>query len=232
MNHIEEVVALPDPQTQPMVHPLDLPEARTLFRRGWLVGALTSLPVAALVAAIVAYAGRNAVGPIAVFLALVVFGTLARRWFTDRAWDYIPRKRQDRERPLPALWDLGSAGILALVLGGALLLVVFRLGRDDVPVDVRSYTFGMAVVVAVLVLADAALGLVRAPVRRRALAGLPGAAVVAVATVLAWVRWFDGDADGGLVFWGALTMAAAAILAGAAQMWDRRRTAAAEQKAG
>jgi hypothetical protein len=101
MNDMDEIVALPDPETQPLVHPLDLPEARALFRNGWLVGAVTSLPVAALIAGIVAYAGRNAIGPILVFLALVGFGTLARRWYTDRAWDYIPRKRQDRDRPLP-----------------------------------------------------------------------------------------------------------------------------------
>jgi hypothetical protein len=227
MNDIEEVVALPDPEIQPLVHPLDLPAARTLFRHGWLVGALTSLPVAALVAAIVGYAGRNAVGPIAVLLALVVFGTLARRWFTDRAWDYIPRKRQDRTRPLPVTWDLASSGILALVLGAALLLVVFRLGRDDVPADVRSYTFGMFAVVAVLVLADAALGLVRPSSRRRALAGLPGTLVVAAAAILAYVRWFDGQsADGSLLFWGAITMVGAAVVAGAVQLWERRRARA------
>jgi hypothetical protein len=223
VNDIEEVVALPDPSTQPLVHPLDLPEARTLFRRGWLVGAISSLPVAALIAAVVAYAGRNAVGPIAVFLALTVFGTLARRWYTDRAWDYIPRKRQDRARALPAAWELASAGILALVLGVALLLVVFRLDHGDVPVDVRSYTFGMCAVAALLVLADAVFGLMRSASRRRALAGLPGAAVVVGATVLAYVLWFDGNADAGLLFWGAVTMAAAAVLAGAARLWERRR---------
>jgi hypothetical protein len=227
MNDIEEVVALPDPSTQPLVHPLDLPEARTLFRRGWLVGAVSSLPVAALIAAVVAYAGRNAVGPIAVFLALTVFGTLARRWYTDRAWDYIPRKRQDRGRPLSQWWDIASAGVLALVFGAALLLIVVRLGRDDVPLDVRSYTFGMCAVAALLVVADAVIGLVRASGRRRALASLPGVAVVAVATILAYARWFDGNAGASELLWGALTMAGVAVLAGAGRLWDRRRRAAA-----
>ncbi|UQU66742.1 hypothetical protein COUCH_10950 [Couchioplanes caeruleus] len=224
---MEEIVALPDPATQPLVHPLDLPEARALFRRGRLVAALTSLPVAALVAAIVAYLGRGWAGPVAVFLALTVFGALAARWFTDRAWDYVPRKRQDRARPLPPSWELGSAAVLALVLGVALLLVVFRLDDADVPVEVRAYTFGMCAVAALLVLGDAVVGLARPSGRRRALAALPGAAVVVAATILAYAMWFDGDARSPEILWGAVTMAGAAVLAGAGRLWDRRRVAAA-----
>jgi hypothetical protein len=227
MNAMHEDVDLPDLETQPLVHPLDLPEARRQFRNGWLVGVLTSLPVATLIAAIIGYLGRTAVGPIAVFLALVVFGALASRWSTDRSWDYIPRKRQDRDRPLPRLWDIVSGGVLALVLGIALVLIVVRLGRDDVPLDVRSYTFGTCVVAALLVVADAAFGLIRPSGRRRALASLPGVAVVVVATILAYGRWFDGNAGATELFWGALTMAAAAVIAGAGRLWERRRIAAA-----
>jgi hypothetical protein len=222
---IREEVELPDPETQPLVHPLDLPEARVQFRNAWLIGACTSLPVATLVAAILAYVGRTAVGPIIAFVALVVFGTLATRWSTARAWDYIPRKRQDRDRPLPALWDIASSGILALVFGVALLLIVFRLERDDVPLDVRAFTFGMCVVAAVLVVADVVFGLIRSARRRRALAGLPGALVVAAATILAFVLWFDGDAGSPELLWGAVTMAAAAVIVGATRLWERRRTA-------
>jgi hypothetical protein len=222
---MEELVDLPDPQTQPLVHPLDLPEARTDFRNGWLVGSATSLPVAALVAGIIAYLTRNAIAPIVAFLALTVLGALASRWFTNRAWDYIPRKRQDRDRPLPRSWDLGAAAILALALGAALLLIVFRLDDADVPLDVRSFTFGMCVVAALLVVADTVFGLLRPAGRRRALASLPGVAVVAVATVLAWTAWFDGDANSSLLFWGAVSMAAAGVLAGAGRLWERRRTA-------
>lgn len=226
-DEIREEVDLPDPQVQPLVHPLDLPAARGPFRTGWLIGACTSLPVAALVAAIIGYAAGSVVGPIAAFLALVVFGTLASRWFTARAWDHIPRKRQDRGRPLPRLWEVGSAAVLALVLGVALLLVVFRLDDGDVPIPVRSFTFGMCVVAALLVVADAVLGLLRPGTRGRALAGLPGMLVVAVATTLAWAIWFDGDADTEMLFWGAVTMAGAAVLVGAGRLWDRRRSVAA-----
>jgi hypothetical protein len=222
---MEEIVDLPDPATQPLVHPLDLPEARTEFRNGWLVGAATSLPVAALVAGIIAYLSRGVVGPIAVFLALTVFGTLASRHCLNRAWDYIPRKRQDRDRPLPRSWDLAAGAILALALGAALLLIVVRLDDADVPVDVRSFTFGGCALAALLVVADAVFGLLRPARRTRALASLPGVAVVAVAAVLAWTAWFDGDANGPLLFWGALTVAVAGVLAAAGKLWERRRAA-------
>jgi O-antigen/teichoic acid export membrane protein len=228
---MREQVDLPDPEVQPLVHPLDLPEAGRLFRLGRLLTACTSVPVAALLAAVVGYASGNAIGPIALFLVMVVLGTLAARWYTDRAWDYIPRKRQDRERPLSRRWDVLSGGVLALVLGVVLLLVVFRLDGADVRADVRSYTFGMAAVAAVLVLADTAIGLSRSAGRRRALASLPGVTVVVLATVLAYAVWFDHDADAALVFWGALTMAAVAILAGAHRLWERRRAAGARVSA-
>ena len=220
---IREEVDLPDPAVQPLVHPLDLPAARRSFRTGRLIAALTSLPVSALVAAIIGYASRSVLPPIIAFLALAVLGAAASRWFTDRSWDHIPRKRQDRGRPLPGSWEIASAAVLALVLGVALLLVVFRLVDADVPLTVRSWTFGMCAVAALLVLADAVTGVLRPASRRRAVAGLPGALVVAAATGLAWATWFDGDADTVNLFWGAVTMAVAAVLVGAARLWDRRR---------
>jgi hypothetical protein len=222
---MQETVTLPDPAVQYQVHPLDLPESRGPFRNAHLVAAFTGLPVATLIAAVVGYLGHTWVAPIAVFLALSIFGALAARWFTDRAWDYIPRKRQDRGRPLPRLWEIGSAAVLALVLGVALLLIVFRLDHGDVPVPVRAFTFGSCAVAALLVVADAVAGLVRPAGRRRALASLPGVAVVVLATILAYGRWFDGDADSTDILWGAVSMAAAAVIVGAARLWDRRRSA-------
>jgi hypothetical protein len=220
---IREEVELPDPEVQRLVHPLDLPRARGQFRTAWLIGALTSVPVAALVAAIVAYATRSPGPPIIVFLALAVLGAVASRWHRERSWDYIPRKRQDRDRPLPRLWDIASAGVLALVFGVALLLIVFRLDDGDVSAEVLSFTFGMGAVAALLVVGDTVIGLIRPAGRRRALAGLPGAVVVVAATVLAWTMWFDGDTDATLLFWGAVSMAAAGVLAGAGRLWERRR---------
>jgi hypothetical protein len=220
---IREEVDLPDPEVQRLVHPLDLPQARAQFRAAWLIGALTSVPVAALVAAIVAYATRSPGPPIIVFFALAVIGALASRWHRERSWDYIPRKRQDRDRPLPRVWDVVSSGVLALVFGIALLLIVFRLDDGDVSAEALSFTFGMGAVAALLVVGDTAIGLIRPIGRARTLAGLPGAVVVTGATVLAWATWFDGDADTTMLFWGAVSMAAAGVLVGAGKLWDRRR---------
>lgn len=223
---IREEIELPDPAVQPLVHPLDLPEARSSFRRGRLIGAFTSLPVAALLAALVGYLGHTVVGPIALFVALVVIGTVAGRCDIGRSWDFIPRKRQDRGRPLPQSWDLVSAGVLALVLGGALLVVVFRLDHDDVPVEVRAFTFGGAAVATLLVVADVVLGLLRRADRRRALAGLPGAVVVVAATVLAYARWFESSPGSANLLWGAATVSVVALAVGVARLWDRGRATA------
>jgi Na+/proline symporter len=113
----------------------------------------------------------------------------------------------------------------AVVLGVALLLIVYRLDGTDVTVDVRSYTFGMCAVAALLVLGDVLAGLTRRASRRRALAGLPGMLVVVAATSLAWTQWFAGDVDGTPLFWGAVTMAAVGVVVGATKLRNRRRPA-------
>ena len=64
MNDINELVDLPDPATHPLVHPLDLPQARRPFRTAWLIGALTSPPVAALVAVIIWFASHSYLVPL------------------------------------------------------------------------------------------------------------------------------------------------------------------------
>lgn len=64
---IPEIVDLPDPAVRPLVHPLDVPPARRLFRAATVVGALTGpyagLGLAALVwfasASLAAAAGRR-----------------------------------------------------------------------------------------------------------------------------------------------------------------------------
>lgn len=222
---IREDVTLPDPAVQPLVHPLDLPEARPLYRNARLFAAFTGFPVAALIAAIIAYLTRHVMPPLVVVLSLTIFGALSERWYTERAWDYIPRKRQDRDRPPPKAWEIGSSAVLALVLGVALLLVVVRLDDPDVTLQIRSFTFGGCAVAAGFVVVDVLAGLLRPSARRRALAGLAGMLVVVAATILAWTRWFAGDADTVQVFWGAATLTGVAVVTGAIKLWGRRRAA-------
>ncbi|MEU1396412.1 hypothetical protein ABZ403_10165 [Micromonospora zamorensis] len=223
MNPMEEIVVLPDPEVQPLVHPLDVPEARRLIRGSRVVVAVTSPPTALLLAALIGYAGRSFVVPAVVFAVLVVVGTLAGRWLADRAWDYIPRSRQDHARPLPQRWEVASAAVLALILGVALLVIVFRLGHVDVSLDIRSFSYGMCAIVALLVVADAVTGLLRRAARRRAVAALPGVVVVTGVTLVAYPVWFDGNASRSLLIQGAALMAVIAVLALAGRRWSESR---------
>jgi hypothetical protein len=144
MNDVTELVELPDPATHPLVHPLDVPQARRPFRTAWLIGALTSPPVGALAAVIIWFASHNYLAPLLAGAAIIVFGQLASRVYREQAWAFIPRKRQDRQRPLPMAWELGSGLALAVVLAVALLLVTFRLNQPDVSAQVREFTFAWA----------------------------------------------------------------------------------------
>jgi hypothetical protein len=223
MNDINELVDLPDPATHPLVHPLDLPPARRPFRIAWLIGALTSPPVAALAAVIIWFASHNYLVPLIAGAAILGFGQLASRVYQDQAWAFIPRRRQDRQRPLPALWELGAGLALGIVLALALVLVAFRLDRPDVSVQVREFTFGMSAAAGLLVLVDVAARLLRhrGRERGRALYPLPGAVAVLGSLAVAYGVLFgsSGPSSLGTVLWGAAAM----LVAGAAVgIWKLR----------
>ena len=138
MNDLEELVDLPDPAVRPLVHPLDVREARKPFRTSWLIGALTSPAVGLSVATIIWFGTHSYVVPLIAGVAIVGLGALTGRVFQDQAWAFIPRRRQDRQRSLPLPWELGSALVLAAVLSVALLLLALRLDRPDVSAGVRE----------------------------------------------------------------------------------------------
>lgn len=218
MNDVNELVDLPDPSAQPLVHPLDLPQARRPFRTSWLIGALTSPPVAALVAVIIWFTSRSYLVPLIAGAATVGLGRLASRFYEDQAWAFIPRRRQDRQRPLPALWELGAGLALAAVLAVALLLAAFRLDQPDVSVGVREFTFGMSAAAGLLVLADFAARLVRSRgrERRRVLYPLPGVVAVLGSLAAAYGVLFgsSGPSSPGTVLWGAAAMLVAGAVVG------------------
>lgn len=216
MNDIAELVHLPDPAVQPLVHPLDLPEARGHFRRWWLIGVLTSPPVAFCVAALVWFASQSYVVPLIAAGALVVVGVLASHLLSDEAWAYIPRRRQDRARPLPISWDLGSAVLVAALLAAVLVLVAFRLSQPDVAPQVRAFTFGMGAAVGlmeVVKFVDRVLRQ-RGSGRRAALLTLPGVLVVGGCLALAYDLLFGtaGPSSVALTAWGGAFMLLMALL--------------------
>jgi hypothetical protein len=189
MSSLTEIVDLPDPAVQPLVHPLDLPEARKHFRRSWLIDSATGPGVAACLAALVWFAGNNFVAPVIAGAAVLVFGRLASGYSAREAWAFIPRKRQDRERLLPWTWRLGSGLTLAVLLAAALVLTAIRLNRPDISDPVREVTFGLSVVAAALVAGDQIIRLVRR--RPEALGMLPGTIAVLGAVFAAYTILFD-----------------------------------------
>lgn len=197
---ISELVDLPDPDVQPLVHPLDLPEARRAFGRYWLIATLTDPPVGLCVGGLLWFAMHSPVVPVIVGLLIVALGWFARRPCLDTAWAFIPNKRQDRQRPLPLGLDLASRALFALLFAAGLLLVAARLARPDIVAGVREVTFGMGVAAGLLLVGQFA---VRGPARERLL-GLP--LVVAVLAVIgaAYVILFahTGVPSVSLVLWG------------------------------
>ncbi|HEY0804148.1 MAG TPA: hypothetical protein VGD84_03755 [Pseudonocardiaceae bacterium] len=196
MNDITEIVDLPDPSVQPLVHPLDLPPARPEFRRSWLVGAFASPAVGLCVAALIWFAGHSYLPPVIAGVAIIVIGAFGGHYFARRAWDFIPRRRQDRHRPLPVSWDLSASLVSAAALFVTMLLVANRLGQSDVSSTVRDVTFGIAAAVAFLMVIEFAGRLVSA--RRQALLSLPCVAAVLGIVVIAY-RDFSGSA---VTWWG------------------------------
>lgn len=210
MNQVSELVDLPDPAMQLLVHPLDLAVARRLFRYSWLIGMLTSPAVALAVAAITWFLTQSFVVPLIVGAVIVVSGTLASRFYRDEAWAFIPRKRQDRARPLPAAFELTSGLVLASLLVGAVVLVGLRLADSGVPRNVRELTFGMAAGTGVVVALDL-IAKLRGSAGQRALPStLPVLAALAACFVIANRALFgaSGFAFDGLAFWGAVAMLA------------------------
>jgi putative flippase GtrA len=195
MNTITELVDLPDSAVQPLVHPLDLPDARGQFRTSWLISTLTNPAVGLCIAAIIWFGSHSYVVPLIAGAAIIGFGAIASRFFRDEAWAFIPRKRQDRRRPLPRAWEFGSGLLLAAVLAVALLLVAFGLHQPDVAAGVREFTFGMAAAVGLLVAVDS---LYRVRTNRGTEMGgalfiLPGAVAVIASIALAYVILFGSS---------------------------------------
>jgi hypothetical protein len=151
----------------------------------------------------------------------------------EQAWAFIPRKRQDRQRPLPMSWELGSGLALAVVLAVALLLATFGLDQPDVSVQAREFTFGMGAAAGLLVMVDFAAKLLgsRGPALRRVLYPLPGVLAVAGSLAVAYGVLFGsaGPDEPATVLWGAAAMLVAGAGVG---IWCRPRRPSSRAVAG
>lgn len=221
MSDIAELVDLPDPAVQPMVHPLDLAEARPPFRTGWLIGVLSGPAVAIAVGVVAWWLSRNFVIALIAGSSLVVIGTVASRSILEQAWAYIPRKRQDRRRVLPMAWELVAGVALGASLAVTIVLVAARLAEPDIEPGVRQFAIGSGIVAVALVLLDMLSGVVlhRGPAARRPWFVLPvTVAIVASAAIAYGLLTPTGGLDGsGAALLGALTMAVVGV---AAQVWQ------------
>ncbi|MBO0684245.1 MAG: hypothetical protein J2P45_13880 [Candidatus Dormibacteraeota bacterium] len=220
MNDLVELVDLPDPSVQQLVHPLDLAPARSHFRRWWLVGALTSPPVALCLAALLWFASQSYVVSVIVGLAIIASGALAGRCLEDEAWAFIPRKRQDHGRRMPISWELGQAALLATLWGAVLLLVAYKLGQlqfgqPDAAPFLRAFLFGMGEIACLLEVGKVVDRIVwpRAGGRGEALQVLPGAVVAVGCVVVAYHLLFGqgGPSSVAVVGWGAVVMSVMAM---------------------
>lgn len=155
---LHEAVELPDPAQQRYVHPVDLPEARGLSLRGWWFGRLASIPVVVAVGALVWAIGGSLFGAAAAALSTFLIGYFVSRWFTKRAWDYIPRKRQDVDREP---WAVAAAAIDAVALVVIALAVLLSLQHHPIPDEVVAYSIGAGFGIVVLQLVELLVAIVR-----------------------------------------------------------------------
>jgi hypothetical protein len=158
MNPVPELVALPDPTVTPLVHPVDLPDARRPFLVGLLVANVAG-PLAALAAAAATWAAvrLSLLAAVAGGIALGVGYIVAERYYRD-AWAHIPRKRQDRDRELPLGWDLvGRTGKLTVLL--------FCLGLAESAARLSAYVREFVVALLTIMVVGTAVHIVVAAIR-------------------------------------------------------------------
>lgn len=159
MNDMHEAVSLPDSAVKRLVHPTDLAEARALYLRGWWFGRLCSLPIVVAIGAVVWTLSGNLLASLAAPISTFAIALTASRWHEARAWDFIPRKRQDREGA--GSWRLLAAALDAVALLVAAGAVIVAVNNTPVSHGVVAYAVGSGLGVAVLQIVEIALAVVR-----------------------------------------------------------------------
>ncbi|GAA3270183.1 hypothetical protein [Paenarthrobacter aurescens] len=160
MNPIEEKIQLPDPDTQFLVHPVDLPGARKEFLTGWWLGIVATPQVYTALLAFFWAVSNNYVTPVLVPLVMVVIAGWVSSKLTRGAWDYIPRKRHDKERQITFM-TIAASLITSLALFAALLIfMAWTVSQDLVP-GFSAYPLGMGAAIVVIMAGELLVKLMR-----------------------------------------------------------------------
>lgn len=113
---------------------------------------------------------------------MLVAGWISSK-LTRGAWDYIPRKRHDKERRIPVLLIGGGALIKSsALLVGLIVFMVWSTSQDFVP-GFSAYPLGMGAAIVVIMLGE----LVAKLLRRRTLDLVPEALSIVVVVVAVWM---------------------------------------------
>ena len=225
MKPIEEQVHLPDPVQQFLVHPLDLPEARKEYLTGWWLGiAATPQVFTALLAALWAVS-NNRVTPVIIPLALTVIAGFVGAQLTRAAWEFIPRRRHDRQRRLGQL-AFAAAVIKALSLLTGLVIFLYWADAQGFSGGFSSYPLGMGAALALILAVDLAVGLGRGRTKGADILGSLLTLLVSAGAVWGGFALLSGGA-GGLQWVGLLAGAATLVMVWAGWLvysaWQTRR---------
>lgn len=161
MNPMQEEVLLPDPAIQPLVHPLDVPAARRSFAVAWWLEQLASPTIFLALASALWATSNNFVTPILVPLIITVCAFFASHYQSGEAWAYIPRKRHDHGRRVPAAWSIVHEIVRTLLLCCGLTLLLGWIAGQSFPPGVAAYSIGIGIGIALLMAASLIWNLVR-----------------------------------------------------------------------
>ncbi|MGR0161285.1 hypothetical protein [Paenarthrobacter nitroguajacolicus] len=182
MNPIEEKVQLPDPETQFLVHPLDLPGARKEYLAGWWLRVLATPQVYTALLAFFWAVSNNYVTPVRVPLVLVVIAGWIGSKLTREAWDYIPRKRHDKDRRMTGMTIAASLISSLALFAGLLTFMAWAAAQDLVP-GFSAYPLGMGVAIVLIMAGELVVKLVR----RRSIEVASEAISLAVVAAAVWI---------------------------------------------
>lgn len=135
----------------PLLHPLDIKEARSYYLVATLLRAFVSPAVLTALMLCLWAVSNNPVTPVLGPVVAVTLIAYVERKFRTDAWAYVPRRRQDAGRDEPVALASLARGVEVALLAGAMVGFVSSLGVRAVPTQVGSIALGVVVGLALIV---------------------------------------------------------------------------------